>query len=189
MNTAKRIEGRFRQLAEYQGVDVSQLKLALMENYVNQWRCRSAVTSVEVLCLDDDFRRQHQKPVPIYVKVCGLTMATQTEDILFNLPHYAMPYEHCRLVSAERFRTAPQAAGLNFSVRLLPALHLPEGLEWEGYLLFFDPSYRLEPHRSRLLETLKKDVIFQVQQGLFQYQQKLAHHFSALHTPHQLPVG
>lgn len=63
MNTAKRIEGRFRQLAEYQGVDVSQLKLALMENYVNQWRCHSAVASVEVLCLDDDFRRQHQKPV------------------------------------------------------------------------------------------------------------------------------
>ena len=103
-DSAKRIEGRFRQLAKHQGVNANQLKLNLMEHYLNQWRCKLALATINVCVLDDAFRRKMRKPIPVYLSVAGLTLITSHQGIAVRLPCYVSPYEHCRIISLEKYR-------------------------------------------------------------------------------------
>ncbi|MDE1188268.1 MAG: hypothetical protein PW844_17530 [Pantoea sp.] len=172
-DSAKRIEGRFRQLAKHQGVNANQLKLNLMEHYLNQWRCKLALTAINVCVLDDAFRRKMRKPIPVYLSVSGLTLITSHQGIAVRLPCYVSPYEHCRIISLEKYRGCPDANGMNFNAMLLPQSLFAEGLAWEGYVQIFDPIYHQEMQRNRLIESVKADLYHQVQQGLERYQREL----------------
>ena len=166
VHSIKRIERRFRQVAEHQGTSSQQLKLSLMERYVNQWLYNNDMLDIAVCDVDNDFRRRLFKPVPIFVKVRGLTSQIERKSLTFHLPYYGVPYEHCRIISDEPFRVTVTSQQKSSEALLIKDDYLPTSLSWRGYIQVFDPKFFYFPQRSEMLEGVKNDISVSIRMAI-----------------------
>ena len=160
------IESRFSQVAEHQGLSSQQLKLSLMERYVNQWLCKNELMDIVVCDADNDFRRKLRKPIPVFVHVDGLTSSMGPNYVPFSLPYYEVPYEHCRVISDEPFRFNTAKNNINIIALLKPGKELQNSLVWQGYIQVFDPKYFTFPHRVNMIESVKKELSVNVRKAI-----------------------
>lgn len=166
VHSIKRIEKRFRQIAEHQGTSSQQLRLSLMERYVNQWLCKNNLLDIAVCDLDSDLRRRLFKPVPIFVKVSGLTSNMEMKSLTFSLPYYGVPYEHCRIISDEPFRVNASIRKHSAEGVLLQDKYLPTSMGWQGYIQIFDPKYFQFPQRHEMIEGVKDDISVSIRKSI-----------------------
>lgn len=166
VHSIKRIEKRFRQVAEYQGISSKQLKLSLMEHYVNQWLCKNDLLNITVCDIDNDFRRRLFKPVPIFVKVSGFASRMGMKSLTFSLPHYDFPYEHCRIISDEPFRAKDSIRKHSSEAVLIQDNNSSTSMVWHGYIQVFEPRFFHFPHRNEMIEGVKSDISVSIRKSI-----------------------